>query len=317
MVLSAVECECSINCKDGPKEGPMFFCVFCERARRWHDLLLPKYIHREQEVDSFRSAGYVLQYKQSVYIDAQHGYLIVPQVHYMIAIVRTLELRLEVQVKKQIEHVGKTGMGRNKIMAPLALDLFDNMPVFHHEYEHADMARLGGVALLLGLEVTQGIFENAQALLEKFITKPPESFPYQKHSQHARNNIHDWGATAMLEEMVSKLPRRLKTAGQLAKIQKIASRIWTKSSEHGRTSRSERLQDRARMLAYIVEHACKYGRGQIAYPDLLKLINLELHTLLDHIVESSLKRFIVGTDWSKKVGNARLPGGPGRKGMKI
>jgi hypothetical protein len=43
------------------------------------------------------------------------------------------------------------------------------------------------------------MFGNAQALMEKFMTNPPETFPYKRHLEHARNNLQEWGATTMLE----------------------------------------------------------------------------------------------------------------------
>jgi hypothetical protein len=119
--------------------------------------------------------------------------------------------------------------------------------------------------------------------------------------------------------MISKLPRRLQIGNQSKKIKEIAQRIWTRFSEHGSSTKKDRWTDGGRMLAYIVEHPSKHKhvRAQITYLELLELVNVKPHAFLDSMYQSALKHFIQGTDWSKKVSNARLPGGVGRKGLKI
>jgi hypothetical protein len=213
---------------------------------------------------AFRVVEYVLHLKECAYVDT-HGCAILPQVHYMIAIVRASKLRLEEKIEKQIEHVCKTGMGSIKDTAPLALGIFDHLLIFHHEFDHVDMAGLAVVAILIAHQFRQGIFGNAQALMEKFMTNHPETFPYQRHLEHARNNLQEWVATTMLEQMISKLPRRLQIGNQPKKIKEIAQRIWTRFLEHGSSTKKDRWTDRGRMLAYIVEHASKHKhvRAQI------------------------------------------------------
>jgi hypothetical protein len=97
---------------------------------------------------AFRAVEYVLHLKECAYVDT-HAYAILPQVQYMIAIVRASGLRLEEKIKKQIEHVCKTGMGSMKDTALLALGIFDHLLIFHHEFDHADMAGLAIVAILI------------------------------------------------------------------------------------------------------------------------------------------------------------------------
>jgi hypothetical protein len=86
------------NCETRNDDGEPFFCILCGRnkkstnkdangiSRRWHDVLLPESIEPKWEMICFEEAQMNRQVEPA-YIDS-HGFILVPHIHYVIAMVR-------------------------------------------------------------------------------------------------------------------------------------------------------------------------------------------------------------------------------------
>lgn len=308
--------DCGINCEVVNVPGTYIPCVLCFRIRlrqqhhfirpkRWHDLLLPTFIDPTKESAEFTKNT---QMGEPAFLDSR-GFIILPRNHYMIAMVRAIEIREERLLIDKITQACASRAQKVVDVGPIALEFFDHMLIFHHELKMLDMPAAAGLAIMLALEVRQNTSGNFDMILGSFGVLNSHQVASALHV--AQNNIYDWAAQVVLVSILLKLPRSLGVTAKRFAIQTIALRIWNRMSEHGILSKAVRWNDRARIMACCVEQAIKYHRATMSYEGILELINVRPHGIIDATICSTMGRFMAGTDWSEDVGPIRARGSGG------
>ena len=311
-------CRCGANCQEPHLNDVNFFCLLCTRdamkivhqvkpSTRWHDLLLPTMAQPGRETAEWAQNEYIMRKVEPAYLDS-HGYIILPRIHYMIAMVRASEIRQENLVKEAMTKNCSTGFGGIPNIDTVAAEYFEHFLVYHSSFDHADMRTLAVLAIRLAVHLrTYGRLPvNQDVLLEKF--GAPHNPKINDLFLIAQNNITDWAATLLLEHMLSRLPRENRVGTTVLEIRKISMRIWTKVVERSVYLKETQWEMRTRIMALCVDHALRCCRKTTGYDQILELIGVEKNNFMDVMVRAKFQHFVAGTDWTKDVSTARSKG---------
>jgi hypothetical protein len=134
--------KCGSNCEISIQEdGQNFFCIFCGRAkvsknwhvggilRRWHDVLLPEPIEPDFEMGKFKDAE-INRQVEPAFLDP-HGYILLPRIHCVIAMVRAYEICAEAELKDHIRWVLGSIMLNDTDVAMVAVEYFEHFLALH------------------------------------------------------------------------------------------------------------------------------------------------------------------------------------------
>jgi hypothetical protein len=152
---------CGPDCETSNEDSKPFFCILCGRhkksknkdgnwiSRRWHDTLLPESIEPKWEMVYFKEAEMNCQVEPA-YLDP-HGFILVPRIHYVIAMVRAYEMRAEAELKEEIRRVLYIMMPGDEDVSIVAVEYFEHFLAFHGNFKFADMPVLTACAAHLVL----------------------------------------------------------------------------------------------------------------------------------------------------------------------
>jgi len=303
---------CGPNCVEPQADVAHFFCLLCTRysiqraplkaSDRWQDLLVPTLNSPNKEAAVWSQNHALMRKVEAAYIDDEQGYIILPRVHYTIAMVRALDTRKEAAVKAALMSACATGLGKHKDIGPIATVYLDHFLVFRKCFKEVDMRILAVVAIWLALK-DKGTPANRDVLVERM--NAPLHRELDTFCHTAEDNIIDWGAILTFEGILRKMPAELRAPTISIAVRQVVQRIWSKLSESPIMSRTQRWHDRARTLAFCIKLALTYCHKDIEYGKILEFAGEKPNGFMDNLIINKLKKFTAATDWSKDVSQGR------------
>jgi hypothetical protein len=301
--------RCGPSCKIPYVGKKTMLCILCMRREqdktkmgttgRWHDMLIPRFGHPHceekwilQRLNSFCQV-------EAAYLDP-HGYILLPRIHCVIAMVRAYELRQEAETKEGIRRAIKP-ICTSPDAADVAIEYFEYFLVFHLCFWHADMRILAVIAIHLSLlQRVQPPIRDA--ILETLgIEEPPE---FDEMFDMARTRLYLWAGTHMSWEVTKDEPWHVRNNPAMVLAKEMANRIWILFCGSDPIFGAGRWVERRRTMAFCLEYAFqRYGCGW-DYNEILRRLGGERFAIDDLVIQNTMKRFVQGAiadgiNWAK------------------
>jgi hypothetical protein len=139
---------CGKNCEEANPDNNSFFCLLCARhcldftkikqSRRWHDLLLPTFAKKDQELAWWLQESSRMRKVEPAYLDP-YDFIILPRIHCTIAMLRAYEMRKEQELKAAIISLLAYKAVEFPLIQRIGMEFFEHCLVFQHGIDNADL----------------------------------------------------------------------------------------------------------------------------------------------------------------------------------
>jgi hypothetical protein len=130
------------------------------------------------------------------YLDP-HGFVLLPRIHCVIAMVRAYDIRAEAELREHIRLVLHAVMPNDTEVATVVVEYFDHFLVFHNNFKFADMRVLAACVAHLVLFDSSNLLDH-QTILTEF--DAPTRADFGDLVQLAADKPHVWASClAMLD----------------------------------------------------------------------------------------------------------------------
>jgi hypothetical protein len=151
------ETPCGVNCaENNVSNDKAFFCTLCVRhtldftkvkqSRRWHDLLLPIYIKKAEELAWWMKESDSMRKVEPAYLDP-YDFILLPRIHCTIAMVIAYEIRKEEEMKQAIIGILEPKAAQYPAIAAIGLEFFEHCLVFQQVLDNVDASLLAGLSI--------------------------------------------------------------------------------------------------------------------------------------------------------------------------
>ena len=149
------ETPCGGNCVEIADQKP-FFCLLCVRhtldftkvkqSRRWHDLLLPIYVKKQEELTWWTQKAKEMRRVEPAYLDP-YGFILLPRIHCTIAMVIAYEIRKEEEMKQAIIGILEPKSSQYPAIAAIGLEFFEHCLAFQQVLDNVDANLLAALSV--------------------------------------------------------------------------------------------------------------------------------------------------------------------------
>ncbi|KAF2826491.1 hypothetical protein CC86DRAFT_406754 [Ophiobolus disseminans] len=131
---------CGMNCESASPNEQSFFCLLCVRHNlnftkvkvlsRWHDLLLPVSVKKREELEWWlKNEAHNMRQVEPAYLDP-YGFILLPRINCIIAMVIAYEIRKEKEMKKAIVALLEPKLSKHPNIATTAIEYFEHCLIF-------------------------------------------------------------------------------------------------------------------------------------------------------------------------------------------
>lgn len=237
---------CRSNCEDSNGDRKPFFCILCGQneksknkvgngiLRRWHEVLLPEAIEPKWEMVWFKDTEMNRQVEPA-YLDP-HGFVLLPHIHSVIAMVLAHEMSAEAELKEHIRRLLGSIMPEDKDVVIVAVEYSENFLAFHTNFKFADMRVLAACAVHLVLFQSSKLLEH-HAMRVEF--NAPDCPGFNDLVELAADKIHIWSSRLMMLDLGMKLTANVGRPQReaVASGTDMAHRVWMESVKGTQWSR--------------------------------------------------------------------------------
>jgi hypothetical protein len=276
-----------------PKENsPGFSCLLCVReglpyrkfnhTKRWHDAPLPTSANLGEETAVWARENDSKRKVESAYLD-QRGFIILPRIHYMIAMVRALEVKKEESVKSSIT----AAVGTYYDVGKATQEYLELFLVFHHEFNLLDIRVLAVLAIFVAVDDRGKTNIDEQPFMEAFSAS--QELYNSVDLSKALSNFAMWDATVSLHEIICKLPDPVRFSRQILEDQQEAICMLDHIAEADIFSKIVFRQQRARIMAFCAAYALNLSKLiKFKHEDVMESIGVELDKSISEMVRYTI-----------------------------
>ncbi|KAL6707082.1 hypothetical protein ACN47E_004834 [Coniothyrium glycines] len=293
-VYTNIATVCARNCR-GPvvpdnhlemEKGNHFYCVLCVRdelcrARgqspiRWHDLLLPIFRCQSAEAEHWKAQNGTSRYTEPAYIDANNS-IMLPRAPEVIALIRTVEERLENSAMKLIEHVCAY-KGHGEVATQSTLDNYEALLQTHQKLRYIDYATLAAIAYYYAMNLDQMPTPSFEQVAQIMFVAPIETS--HRDTTFAKNAaqglLENFTADQKIEEFFKKVPAKYRQISRYNKkqINTVTRDIRAKALKQARFSATQRRECSMYIIAACIQQAFKQHRINISMKEVCDIMLL-------------------------------------------